>query len=415
MDFTLNDSQRELAALCRLIAADKATPQRQREVEAAGDRFDPVLWADLAGAGILAAALPESLDGAGLGLLEQCSVLEELGRAVAPVPYLASIVLGAGAIAAFGTPGQQKRWAAPAGRGELIVTAALSEEDSDDPRSPAATGEWADDRSRAPAATAERAADTSPTPAATAERAADTSPTPAATAERAAGHWLLTGTKTAVPAGTRAGLILVPAATRSGPAVFLVAPDDPGDVLVQPQRLVDGDVAGRLELTRLELPDDRVLGSTQAGAEIIGWLAARGTVGQCALQLGVLARALELTSEYARTRVQFGRPIGAFQAVAQRLADAYIDVEAVRLTMWQAAWRLAAGLPCETEIATAKFWAADAGHRVAHTAVHIHGGVGIDTDYPLHRYFVAAKRTEFELGGATTQLRRIGAALAAAH
>jgi 3-oxocholest-4-en-26-oyl-CoA dehydrogenase beta subunit len=206
----------------------------------------------------------------------------------------------------------------------------------------------------------------------------------------------------------------VPAATASGPAVFVVAPDDPGDILLQPQRLVDGDVAGHLELTRVELPGDRVLGSLQAGAEIIDWLAARGTVGQCALQLGVLARALELTSEYAKTRVQFGRPIGAFQAVAQRLADAYIDVEAVRLTMWQAAWRLAAGLPGETEIATAKFWAADAGHRVAHTAVHIHGGVGIDTDYPLHRYFVSAKRTEFELGGATTQLRRIGAALARA-
>jgi alkylation response protein AidB-like acyl-CoA dehydrogenase len=387
MDFALNDSQRELAALCRLIADDKATPQRQREVEAAGDRFDPVLWADLAGAGILAAALPESLDGAGLGLLEQCSVLEELGRAVAPVPYLAAIVLGAGAIAAFGTPDQQKRWAAPAGRGELIVTAALSEEDSDDPRSPSATAEWV----------------------------ADASPAPAATAERADGHWLLSGTKTAVPAGPRADLILVPAATASVPAVFVVAPGDPGDILLQPQRLVDGDVAGHLELTRVELPGDRVLGSLQAGAEIIDWLAARGTVGQCALQLGVLARALELTSEYAKTRVQFGRPIGAFQAVAQRLADAYIDVEAVRLTMWQAAWRLAAGLPAETEIATAKFWAADAGHRVAHTAVHIHGGVGIDTDYPLHRYFVAAKRTEFELGGATTQLRRIGAALARAE
>ena len=395
MDFSLNESQRELAALCRRIVADKATPRRQAEVEAAGDRFDPVLWADLADAGILAAALPESLDGAGLGLLEQCSVLEELGRAVAPVPYLASIVLGTGAIAAFGTPDQQNRWAAPAGRGELVITTALSEEDGDDPRSPSTTAEWVAGPSSGHAATA--------------------SPTPAAAAGRSAGHWLLTGTKTAVPAATRAGLILVPAATASGPAVFLVSPDDPGDVLVQPQRLVDGDLAGRLELTRVELPGDRVLGSPQAGAEIIDWLAAHGTVGQCALQLGVLARALELTSEHAKSRVQFGRPIGAFQAVAQRLADAYIDVEAVKLTMWQAAWRLGAGLPCETEIATAKFWAADAGHRVAHTAVHIHGGMGIDTDHPTHRYFVAAKRTEFELGGATTQLRRIGAALARAQ
>jgi alkylation response protein AidB-like acyl-CoA dehydrogenase len=395
MDFSLNESQRELAALCRRIVADKATPQRQAEVEAAGDRFDPLLWADLANAGILAAALPESLDGAGLGLLEECSVLEQLGRAVAPVPYLASIVLGAGGIAAFGTPDQQKRWAAPAGRGELVITAALSEEDGDDPRSPSTTAEWIAGASSG--------------------RTAGASPTSATIPGRSAGRWLLTGTKTAVPAATRADLILVPAATASGPAVFLVAPDDPGDVLVQPQRLVDGDLAGRLELTRVELPGDRVLGSPQAGAEVIDWLTARGTVGQCALQLGVLARALELTSEHAKSRVQFGRPIGAFQAVAQRLADAYIDVEAVRLTMWQAAWRLATGLPCETEIATAKFWAADAGHRVAHTAVHIHGGMGIDTDHPTHRYFVAAKRTEFELGGATTQLRRIGVALARAQ
>jgi 3-oxocholest-4-en-26-oyl-CoA dehydrogenase beta subunit len=370
MDFILNDKQRELAALSRLILDDQATPERQREVEAGGDRFDPVLWAGLARAGILAAALPEALGGAGLGLLEQCSVLEEIGRAVAPVPYLASIVLGAGAIAEFGTPEQQKRWAAPAGRGELIVTAALSEEDGDDPHAPGVS------------------------------------------AERAAGGWLLTGTKTAVPAGQRADLFLVPAATAAGNAVFLLAPDDPGDVVVLPQRLVDGDVAGRLELTRVELADDRVLGSPAAGAEITGWLASRGTVGLCALQLGVLARALELTSEYAKNRVQFGRPIGSFQAVTQRLADAFIDVEAVRLTMWQAAWRLAAGLAAETEIATAKFWAADAGHRVAHTAVHVHGGVGIDTGYPLHRYFTAAKRAEFELGGATAQLRRIGAALA---
>jgi alkylation response protein AidB-like acyl-CoA dehydrogenase len=177
--------------------------------------------------------------------------------------------------------------------------------------------------------------------------------------------------------------------------------------------VVDGDSEAWLELTGVPLADDRVLGEVGEGVAVIEWLLARGTVGLCAAQLGVAERALELTAEYARTRVQFDRPIGSFQAVAQRLADAYIDVEAIRLTLWQAAWRLSAGLPCDTEVATAKFWAADGGHRVAHTAVHIHGGVGIDLDHPLHRYFVAAKRNEFTLGGATAQLRRIGAVLAA--
>jgi acyl-CoA dehydrogenase len=365
MDFVRNEAQQELAALSRRIL-DGVPEERRR---AAGtDGFDPALWADLAGAGILAAGLPESVGGAGLGLLEQCSVLAELGRAVAPVPYLASIVLGAGAVAAFGTADQAHRWAEPAARGEVILTAALSEEDGDDPRAPAATAQYA------------------------------------------GGRWRLSGVKTTVAAGPQADLLLVPAATGEGITVFLVTPADAG-VTVQPQRLTGGH-AGRVELADVELPADRVLGAPGAGEELTRWLVSRGTVGLCALQAGVTERALELTAAYAQTREQFGRPIGSFQAVAQRLADAYIDVEAVRLTMWQAAWRLSAGLPADTEVAVAKFWAADAGHRVAHTAVHVHGGVGVDLSYPLHRYFTAAADNEFALGGATAQLRRIGAALA---
>src|ERR1700683_3412784 len=140
MDFLTSEDQRELAALSRDILGDRCTPERLREVEAGGDRFDQGLWADLARAGILPAALPEDLGGSGLGLLEQCSVLTEIGRAVAPVPFLASIVVGAGALASFGTPAQEAL-AAQAGRGELILTAALAEEDGDDPLAPAGTHE----------------------------------------------------------------------------------------------------------------------------------------------------------------------------------------------------------------------------------------------------------------------------------
>jgi 3-oxocholest-4-en-26-oyl-CoA dehydrogenase beta subunit len=373
MDFTHNESQRELAALSRRILTGRLTPERLAGAEADGDRFDPALWADLARAGILAAALPESLGGAGLGLLEQCSVLIEIGRTVAPVPYLASIVLGAGALARFGTPDQRRRWAGPAGRGELILTAALPEEDGDDPRVPSVSAKPVNGDG--------------------------------------GGGWLLSGVKTTVPAASLAALMLVPAATPDGVTVFLVAPGDEG-VTVARQQVTGGDGAGRVVLAGVRLAGDRVLGGPASGRDAVDWLVSHGTAGLCALQLGVIERALELTSAYAQSRVQFGRPIGSFQAVTQRLADAYIDVEAVRLTMWQAAWRLAAGLPCDTEVATAKFWAADAGHRVAHTAVHVHGGVGIDLEYPLHRYFTAAKRCEFALGGATAQLRRIGAALA---
>ena len=367
MDFSITQTQDELSSLARRILTDKQTPERLTELDQAGLGFDQSLWSGLAAAGILSAALPENAGGDGLGLLEQCSVLIEVGRSVARAPYLGSIMLGAGAIARFGSDKQVTRWAVPAAAGDLIIATALAEAGNQDPR--------------APSTSAEPAGDT----------------------------WLLRGTKTAVPAGAVAGLFLVPAATPRGTLVFCVDAADPG-VTTEPQELTGGPGFACLSLDGTEVGPDRLLASDND--PVAGWLADRAIVGVCAVQLGVTERALELTAEHARTREQFGRPIGAFQAVAQRLADAYIDVEAIRLTMWQAAWRLEAGLPADEEIATAKFWAADGGHRIAHTAVHIHGGVGVDTSHPLHRYFTAAKQNEFALGGATTQLRHLGALLA---
>ena len=122
---------------------------------------------------------------------------------------------------------------------------------------------------------------------------------------------------------------------------------------------------------------------------------------------------MTLIGEYTKTREQFGKPIATFQAVGQRAADAYVDAEAIRLTAWQAAWRLSAGLPATAELAVAKFWAADGGQRVVHAAVHLHGGVGVDRDYPLHRYFLLTRQIELTLGGAHESLQRLGAVLAA--
>lgn len=363
MDFSPTEAQRDLAALTRSILADRATPDRLRELADSGGPLDRTLWTELAKAGVLAAALPKRAGGDGYGPLERCAVQVELGRAVTPVPYLDTIATAAAALAGFGDDAQIERYAAPAGRGELVLTAALTEG--------------------------------------------------TVRARRVAGGWRLTGSRTAVAALPWAELILVPAEVAEDPprtAVFLVAPAD-GGVTVRPQRVGFG-AEGCLELVDCGLSDDRLLGPLEQGGDIAGWLLDHATVGLCAAQLGVTERALELTAAYAGSRVQFGRAIGSFQAVAQRLADAYIDVEAIRLTLWQAAWRLAEDLPRAAEIATAKFWAADAGHRVAHTAVHIHGGVGIDLDHPLHRYFLAAKRHEFALGGATAQLLRLGALLA---
>jgi acyl-CoA dehydrogenase len=189
VDFTVREAQEELGGLARKILAEQDSP-----------------WADLAAAGVLAAGLPAALDGAGLGLLEQCSVLVEVGRSAGEVPYLESVVLGAGALASFGTASQQQRWALPAGRGAMVLTVALAEEDGDDLSCPSA-----------------RAA-----------RSAD-------------GSWVLSGVKTAVPYAPQADLFLVPCALPAGVRVFLVAPSDAG-VRVSPQALTSFAPAGRLVL-----------------------------------------------------------------------------------------------------------------------------------------------------------------------
>jgi len=370
MDFSLTEEQQDLAALTRRILADNATPDRLREVEAGADRFDRDLWESMAAANLLGISLPEDVGGAGYGLLEQCLVLEEVGRRLAPVPVLASIMMGASPIAEFGSADQRETWARPAAEGRAVLTAALAEPVNRDPTRPVVAARPDGD------------------------------------------GWRLDGIKTAVPAGPIADLVLVPASVGAQVGVFLVEPSTPGVTLTR-QRTTNRETAGYLELHDCRVGAGALLGSLADGRRIVEWMLERATVGLCALQLGICEQALADTAEYTRTRIQFDRPIATFQAVGHRCADGYIDVEGVRLTLWQAVWRLSAGLPARTEVEVAKFWAAECGHHVAHTAVHLHGGMGVATEHTTHRYFIWAKQTELMLGGATEQLLRIGDQLAA--
>ncbi|WP_205472395.1 acyl-CoA dehydrogenase family protein [Nocardioides sp. SYSU D00038] len=363
MDFSFTPEQDEAAALAARILGDRATNERMQVVEAAGSRFDADLWQELAGAGLLSLAVPEEHGGAGLGLVELARVLVEVGRVVAPVP-LAVHGPAALLLAELAGDEEKEQWLVGAATGERILTAAVAEE-----------------RSHLPAR-------------------------PTVTARGEGDGWRLTGSKSIVRAGTVAALFLVTATTDEGVGVFLVEPGQPG-VATTEGRTSDRDVVVRLDLT--EAPGRLVGGLDGAAAARLGQLL---VACSCAEQLGVTEGALRLTSAYAGSREQFGRPIGTFQAVSQRLADGFIDVLAQRLTLWQAVWRLAEGLPAETEVASAKLWAADAGHRLAHTTVHVHGGVGIDLDGEAHRYFTSAKRFEFLFGGATEQALAIGRSLA---
>lgn len=370
MDFGLSEEQQALHALATRIVADHASHDRLRQVEASADWFDRELWQALAQADLLGAALPEADGGAGLGLLEVGLLLHAVGRHCAPIPAWPALALGALPLAAFGTPAQRQRFLPPLARGTLLLSAALVDTGSEDPLAPTVT------------------------------------------ARRDGAGWRLDGSKMCVPAAHLAERILLPARTAADRlGVFLLDPGAAG-VRCERQHTTLGEPQFLLHLSGAAVADDAVLGDPTGGAAIVRWLVDRALATLCAVELGVVERALRMTAEYTASREQFGKPIAKFQAVAQRAADAFIDVEAMRWTTWQALWRLDAGRPADEAIAIAKFWVGEGGHRVVYAAQHLHGGIGIDLDYPLHRSYLWSKQIELTLGSATTHLLRLGTLLA---
>ena len=358
VDFSLSEQEQAVADLSHQILSDLSTPERHKQLEAEGAVHDTQAWQALSEAGLVGVSLPADCGGGGLGFLAACLMLEEVGRTTARVPFLAPVA--AMAVAEF-SPGH--RCLAGMAEGSVLVSPALVEPGRD-------PGE----------------------------------PSTAATAT--GDGWTLSGTKEMVPFADQAHCLLVTASAGDEAGLFLVD-KSASEFEVVLQETTSGLVEGKVVLS--DAPAER-LGEDSVPVE---WLEQRCTAALSAVAVGVVSEALRITAAYTSEREQFGRPIATFQAVGQRVGDAYIDTEAIRLTALQACWRLDQGLEASTEVAVAKYWAADGGQRVANAAQHLHGGMGVDRDYPLWRYYVWAKHLELSLGGATAQLLRIGDALAA--
>lgn len=364
MDFSLTDDQEAARELAVTILTDLSTHERLREVEATDDRFDAKLWSALADAGLLGLPVPEAHGGAGLGFLESCILAEAAGRAAASVPLVATLVLGAAPIAAYGNDALQARWLPGVASGQTILTAAL-EEPGGDPMQPVTT----------------------------------------ATAEGVG--WRIDGTKSFVLAGMLADAFVVPARIDAGDVGVFVVSADAAGVKRSAQIPTSGQPEAEVVFDGVNVgSDDRLEGLD------IRWLLERAETALCVQMSGACKAAVEITAAYTTERRQFGKPIAEFQAVGQRAADAYVDAEAVRLTAWQAAWRLDAGLPAAEQVAIAKFWADDGAQRCVHACQHLHGGVGVDRDYPVHRYFLIIKHLALSLGGTSASLLRLGNLLA---
>jgi alkylation response protein AidB-like acyl-CoA dehydrogenase len=375
MDFTYTDEQQAIADLSHRILSDKLPAERLRELEQASEAdgtswFADDVWLELAKADLLGIALPETDGGGGYGLLEACLIAEQVGRTVAPVPYLSCIVGAAMPLARFGSDAQRAAHLPGVISGSTTLTVALYEPGD-----------------------------------------VDVPAVPTTQAARSGDGWRLDGEKSFVVGADRAAAILVPARVgERTSAVFLVAPDASG-VSLSPERAVSGEPQWTVRLQGVEVGADALLGTDEGGADIVRWITDRLGAAICAAQTGVCEESLAITARYVCEREQFGTKLGTFQAVGHRIADAYIDTEAIRLTALQAIWRLDAGLDAHDELMTAKFWAAEGAQRVVHAAQHLHGGIGVDLDYPIHRYFRWAKVLELTLGGASPSLLRLGASL----
>ncbi len=369
MDFAFSEEQDAVRELAARILGDLSTPEHLKEVEATDDRIDRKVWTELGSAGLLGVALPESCGGAGLGYLAAAIVAEEVGRHAAAVPFVASVVLGAMPIAEFGTEQQKQTWLPGAVAGDTILTAALVETGADP---------WK----------------------------------PNLQAVRQGDGWRLDGVKVEVPAGMVADAVIVSARTEDGNvALFIVDPAAPG-ISRRRQEATSWQIEAELELSGVTVGPEALLAGGDNGRVALEWLLERAAAAYCVEVAGACQAAVKLTAAYTIEREQFGKPIATFQAVGQRAADAYIDTEGVRLTSWQAAWRLAEGLPAAAEVAVAKYWADEGAQRAVHAAQHLHGGVGVDRDYPLHRYFLRTKHLALTLGGTTPSLLRLGEYLA---
>jgi alkylation response protein AidB-like acyl-CoA dehydrogenase len=343
VDFSLSESQQEVARLAgRVLDEERDGP-----------------WKELARAGLLALSVPPELGGDGLGVLDTAVLLAEAGRRAAPVPALATLMTGVLPVVRWGDAGLRRALLPPAAAGELVLTAGLREPSDPMPLVPAVTV------------------------------AAGTGPL-----------GTVSGVKVGVPYCAQAGRVLLTVSFASGgTGVVIVDPAAPGARATRTPS-----AAGGPEYTlRLDrVPVEHVLGAAGCLADLYQLAVA----GACSLADGAVSAALALTREHVASRRQFGRPLAAFQAVAQQVADVYIASRTLHLATMSACWRLDAGKDAAGELSVAGYWCAEEAPRSVRTCHHLHGGTGMDVSYPLHRFSALVSDLVRFLGGAEYQLER---------
>jgi alkylation response protein AidB-like acyl-CoA dehydrogenase len=369
MDFALSEEQQDVQQLAAKILTQEATVDRLKTIEASGDRFDEKLWQHLAEAGLLGVAIDEAYGGMGFDFETLCLLIEEVGKTVAAVPVVPVLASAALTLQQFGAASQRERWLPGLARGEALITVALTEPGRDDPSFPATR------------------------------------------LEQAGRTWTLHGHKNMVVSADRADAVLL-SATLDGELVLLAIDPTAANVKLLPQQVTTGEPQFSMIFDGAAIASEDIIASGARARSAIESMVQISLVANSVMTLGVTDTMLKMTATYTSQREQFGRPIATFQAVSHRAADAYIDVQNLRLACQHAVSVLSTHGDATEAVLIAKIWASDVAHRVSQSAQHLHGGIGVDRDYPLFRFCLWAKQLELTLGSGNSYLSALGDAIA---
>jgi len=364
MDFALSEEQEMLRKMSRDFLENECPKSLVREMEEDEKGYSPELWKKMADLGWMGLVFPEVYGGEGLNFLDLTVLIEELGRALVPGPYLSTVVCCGLPILVAGTDEQKREFLPKIAKGDLILSLALTE----------------------PSATWDAAGIT-------------------AKATPEGDDFVISGTKLFISDAHIADYLLCVARTKeSGDAedeitLFLVDAKSPG-ISCTPLKTIASDRQFEVVFDKVRVPRKNMLGELDRGWAVIKEMLPKATLAQCALMVGGAQQVLEMTVNYAKERVQFGRPIGSFQAIQHKCADMATDVDGCRFITYQAAWKLSEGLPCALEVSMAKAWVSEAYRRTCVEGHQIHGGIGFIKDHDMQLYYRRAKASELMFGDA---------------
>ena len=368
MDFGLSEAQQMLRSSARVFLEAECPDTFVRAMEEEERGYTPEMWRKLAEQGWLGLIFPERYGGVELGFLDLSILLEEMGRVLLPGPFFSTVVLGGMAIMDAGSDAQKQEFLQGIAEGQILVTLALIEPDA----------RWDASGVRT-------------------------------TAVRDGDDYVINGTKLFVPNAHVSDYLIV--AARTGEAetdiTLFILPKDTDGVGQTLLKTIASDRQSEVVFENVQAPASAVLGQVDDGWATVQKILHWGAVGKCAEMVGGGQQVLDMTVEYAKQRVQFGRPIGSFQAVQHHCANMATDVEGSRYITYQAAWRLSEGLPSESEVAMAKAWVSAAYGRVCALGHQCHGAIGFTKEHNMQLYSRRAKAAELAFGDSDHHLETV--------